>query len=233
MTTASGSHAAKPMITKGRHVTGRERAELTALLIELYRDGASIRQLADQTGRSYQTIRAMLTDAGLTMRPRGGYRPPPGPAPDEPEHFDVIYAQALGRELRRLRRAKGWTRARMCRDLPISVQTLATYENGTRALAATRLAELCIVLDTQPHIVLATVDRAAMPMPDAVTIDLVALVHTARADIAPAQRWAEARLRALAPGHPSPTTLDTAALDRLADVCGMTTPALVAALSTL
>lgn len=234
MTAINGARVRSGFVVgKGRHVTGQERADLTAMLVAWYAQGASIRQLSDRTGRSYQTVRNMLTEAGVELRPRGGRRPPPLPEPCQPQNPDIAYARALGHELRRLRRARGWTRARMCRDLTISVQTLATYENGTRALAATRLAELCAVLSTQPHVVLATVDRAVLPVRDSLTVDLEVLAATTDPDLAPVRRWAVTRLRCLVPGRSTMTSLDSAALAQLASLCGRPVSELVTALRAL
>jgi hypothetical protein len=53
-------------------VTGQERAELARSLEGRYLAGASIRELAASTGRSYGFIHRMLTDAGVPLRGRGG-----------------------------------------------------------------------------------------------------------------------------------------------------------------
>jgi len=53
-------------------VTGAQREALTASLVEQYAAGASIRELASSTGRSYGFIHRVLTDGGAQMRGRGG-----------------------------------------------------------------------------------------------------------------------------------------------------------------
>lgn len=58
--------------TRAERVTGEERAELTRTVAAEYRAGASIRELAASTGRSYGFIHRMLSDAGVEMRGRGG-----------------------------------------------------------------------------------------------------------------------------------------------------------------
>ena len=66
-----------------RNATGKSTGKSTAkstltrdqLLIELrnaYESGASIRKLAESTGRSYGSIHSMLRESGTTMRGRGG-----------------------------------------------------------------------------------------------------------------------------------------------------------------
>jgi Helix-turn-helix domain len=57
---------------KGRRVTGAERDKLAADLRRKYEGGASIRTLADSTGRSYGFVHRMLSESGATLRGRGG-----------------------------------------------------------------------------------------------------------------------------------------------------------------
>lgn len=53
-------------------LTGPERERTLADLKARYAAGASIRQLAADTGRSYTTIHHYLIEAGTVFRPRGG-----------------------------------------------------------------------------------------------------------------------------------------------------------------
>jgi predicted transcriptional regulator len=53
-------------------VVGVVRAELAAELGARYDSGASIRELAEQTGRSYGFVHRLLVDADVTLRGRGG-----------------------------------------------------------------------------------------------------------------------------------------------------------------
>ena len=50
--------------------------------------------------------------------------------------------------IRSLRKQRGWTRKELNRRLQsdISLQTLATYELGTRQCSVTRLVEICVAL---------------------------------------------------------------------------------------
>ncbi|MBY0442712.1 MAG: transcriptional regulator [Mycobacteriaceae bacterium] len=50
----------------------KPREELLAELRNAYEGGASIRNLAATTGRSYGSIHSMLRESGTTMRGRGG-----------------------------------------------------------------------------------------------------------------------------------------------------------------
>ncbi|KUJ40925.1 transcriptional regulator [Streptomyces rimosus subsp. rimosus] len=47
-------------------------AELAADLKEKYDSGASIRALAEETGRSYGFVHRVLSESGVTLRGRGG-----------------------------------------------------------------------------------------------------------------------------------------------------------------
>jgi hypothetical protein len=59
-------------IAKGQRVTGAERETLTVDLVKKYKSGASIRELAADTSRSYGFIHRILKDAGVELRGRGG-----------------------------------------------------------------------------------------------------------------------------------------------------------------
>lgn len=59
-------------LTKGRRVTGGERDKLAADLKKKYSGGASIRELAESTGRSYGFIHRVLSESGVALRGRGG-----------------------------------------------------------------------------------------------------------------------------------------------------------------
>ncbi|HWU05451.1 MAG TPA: helix-turn-helix domain-containing protein [Streptomyces sp.] len=53
-------------------VTGLARKKLGADLRRAYDKGASIRTLAEGCGRSYGFVHFLLTEAGTTLRSRGG-----------------------------------------------------------------------------------------------------------------------------------------------------------------
>lgn len=78
-------------LKKGSRVTGGERDRLAAELRRKYDSGASIRTLADSTGRSYGFVHRILTESGATLRGRGGatrgrarQQPPQAPEPVAP-----------------------------------------------------------------------------------------------------------------------------------------------------
>jgi predicted transcriptional regulator len=59
--------------TPARRLTsGAERDKVAADLKSKYEAGASIRALAEQTGRSYGGVHRLLADAGVMFRSRGG-----------------------------------------------------------------------------------------------------------------------------------------------------------------
>lgn len=59
-------------LTKGRRVTGGDRSKLASDLRKRYESGASIRELAADTGRSYGFIHRIVSESGATLRGRGG-----------------------------------------------------------------------------------------------------------------------------------------------------------------
>ena len=59
-------------LTKGRRITGGERDKLAGDLRKKYEAGASSRELAEETGRSYGFVHGVLVDSGASMRGRGG-----------------------------------------------------------------------------------------------------------------------------------------------------------------
>jgi hypothetical protein len=59
-------------LKKGARITGGERTRLASDLKRRYTSGASIRELAGQTGRSYGFVHRMLSEAGVALRGRGG-----------------------------------------------------------------------------------------------------------------------------------------------------------------
>lgn len=59
-------------VAKGQRVTGADRAKLGSQVRKQYLAGASIRQLAAETGRSYGFIHRLLVDNEVPLRGRGG-----------------------------------------------------------------------------------------------------------------------------------------------------------------
>jgi hypothetical protein len=59
-------------LRKGSRVTGGERDKLSTTLRKKYDGGASIRDLAETTGRSYGFVHRILSESGASLRGRGG-----------------------------------------------------------------------------------------------------------------------------------------------------------------
>ena len=64
-------------VPKGRHLTGPDRDRFAALVTARYLGGASIREIAADTGRAYATIHKVLTGSGVTLRKRGRVKKTP------------------------------------------------------------------------------------------------------------------------------------------------------------
>ncbi|SNR80359.1 Helix-turn-helix domain-containing protein [Haloechinothrix alba] len=145
------------------------------------------------------------------------------------------YQRILGDELRRVRKRQGWTRKELNRhlDRDISVQTLATYELGTRHCSVVRLAEICFAMDELPHDLLARVHaRLFTSSPGQIDVDLAKVVRDSRAELLPLRRWARDRLNRENGGRGTVVHLDPAAVERMAELCGLTTIQLLEHLRT-
>ena len=57
---------------KGQRLTGDERRQLIGVLVEEYRSGKSIRDLAVQHSLSIGLSRNLLVESGIPLRGRGG-----------------------------------------------------------------------------------------------------------------------------------------------------------------
>lgn len=140
---------------------------------------------------------------------------------------------AIGGELIAARERNGWIRRDVQRRLPfdVSVQTVASWELGTRNITAERLYLLCTVLGEPVEDVLARArKRIEKPSNAEFCLDLKAAARTTRAALVPLRAWAQCMLRQRPNGdHVMP--LNLTALDRLAEVCSMTTLDLIGRLT--
>ena len=59
-------------LKKGARITGSARDKLANDLRKKYEKGASIRALAEATGRSYGFVHRVLSESGVQLRGRGG-----------------------------------------------------------------------------------------------------------------------------------------------------------------
>ncbi len=69
--TIGGGKVAKKL-TKGARIIGDRRTTLAADYAKRYESGESIRKIARDSGRSYGFVHGVLSEAGPTLRPRGG-----------------------------------------------------------------------------------------------------------------------------------------------------------------
>lgn len=60
------------MTKKHERIIGDDRKRMGDSLRQKYEKGASIRQLSDQTGRSFGWVHKVLKEAGASLRSRGG-----------------------------------------------------------------------------------------------------------------------------------------------------------------
>src|SRR5690349_16278417 len=147
----------------------------------------------------------------------------------------ATYQRVLGDEIRKLRKHRGWTRKDLNDRLQsdISLQTLATYELGTRQCSVVRLVEICLALDELPQDLLARVhERVFTDTPvGRIRIDLRKVVRDRQPELLPLRRWAKGKLAESNGGqHPAEVSLDISALERMAELCGLETVELIARL---
>ncbi|WP_394613396.1 helix-turn-helix domain-containing protein [Lentzea sp. JNUCC 0626] len=143
----------------------------------------------------------------------------------------AAYQRVLGDEIRSLRKQRGWTRKELNKRLQteISLQTLATYELGTRQCSVVRLVEICHALDVPAHEVLARVHERFFGDTPAghLTLSLTAIAASDNPRILPLKRWAAGRLHALPPGASPEIHLDLPALENMAQLCQLPTVELI------
>jgi transcriptional regulator with XRE-family HTH domain len=141
------------------------------------------------------------------------------------------YQRVLGDEIRSLRKQRGWTRKDLNKRLQteISLQTLATYELGTRQCSVVRLVEICHALDVPAHEVLARVHERFFGDTPAghLTLNLAAVAATDNPRLVPLRRWAAGRLHVLPPGASPEVHLDLPALENMAQLCQLPTVELI------
>ena len=105
---------------------------------------------------------------------------------------------ALGDELRAVRKRRKWTRRDVQRRLPfeLSLQTIATWELGTRHIPAERLYLLCNVLGERVEDILPRVRKHIESTPSAdLCLDIEAAARTTRDQLGPIRAWARCKLR--------------------------------------
>jgi transcriptional regulator with XRE-family HTH domain len=133
------------------------------------------------------------------------------------------FSRVLGDEVRMLREQRGWTRKDLLRhaELDITLQTLATYELGTRQCTVVRLWELTEALEEPlEQFIVRVMQRIGEREVSGLVIDLQAAARTAVAGLGPLRAWARVELASRSDGRRAPvSSLNRAALDRLAELC--------------
>jgi transcriptional regulator with XRE-family HTH domain len=146
------------------------------------------------------------------------------------------YQRILGDELRKLRRERGWTRKELNQHLQseISLQTLATYELGTRQCSVVRLVELCVAMDELPQDLLAKVHRRVfVDEPGRVRVDLRKVIADDQPELQSLRKWAAGRLAQDTGSSAYEVQFDLPALERMAELCDIPTVDLIARLRRL
>jgi len=77
--TTTPRHTPKPK-PRTLDLTFPEREKYLARLVRRYKNGESIRAIAESIDRPYGTVHRWLSEAGAQFRPRGGSRQKPIPA---------------------------------------------------------------------------------------------------------------------------------------------------------
>lgn len=110
---------------------------------------------------------------------------------------DRAFAKVLGREIRRAREARSWTRDQLADQLPSGIgdRALLSYEHGLRFPSVPRFAEICRVLGVAGSEVLR---RAEVESGDlsrhAVTVNMWAVQKDPTDGFSQVAEWARRRL---------------------------------------
>jgi len=152
----------------------------------------------------------------------------------EAEATDLTHI--LGDELRQARRQLRWSRKELRGRLKhcVSLPALASYELGTRQCSVNRFVEICDALETAAPELLGRAMRrlASVTHAGGLHVDLRPVIGDNSRKLCVFRRWAEHRLAATL-GSDTGVHLAAPAVERLAELCGVTTPDLVATLAGL
>lgn len=137
---------------------------------------------------------------------------------------------ALGDEMRRARKHRGWTQRDLALRLPwtTSTKTLASYELGTRHMPVARFVDVADALG-QPAADLLTRARRRITndLGPGLTLDLNAVVEALPNTLVPLRRWARCRLHHLTTGQRPLVLISPPALTHLAKLCEIDTDDLI------
>ncbi|MQA10685.1 MAG: helix-turn-helix domain-containing protein [Pseudonocardiaceae bacterium] len=139
--------------------------------------------------------------------------------------------------MRAARQRRGWTRRqlRAAMGTKVSLQSLASYERGTRTMPAGRLVEVCQALRQHPAEVLARAyDYSYGETEESVWVDLTALASTEAEILAPLRDWAAVVVaEERTARRPGGVRLTGTAMETMAALCGADPAELVGALRAL
>ncbi|MEC3974911.1 helix-turn-helix domain-containing protein [Amycolatopsis sp. H20-H5] len=196
------------------------------------------RGVADSTPSTpVRVVPAGATSRPVQFGPRVAPQAAQAPATQYPvttQHAEA-FANAVGDALRARREALRWTRKDLIAqgNLDVSVQTLTTYELGTRNLPLSRLIQCCGALGIRPGELLdkafdamAIGSRAGLNL----RVDMSALAATTNPALAPLRDWARLRIAAATPKARVNILVPGAALQPMAAQCGLTVEELMATL---
>jgi hypothetical protein len=112
--------------SKHDRVIGSARSKLAASLKRKYKNGASIRSLAEETGRSYGFIHRILVEAGVELRAQGGSQSG-ATTRRQRQVSGTVYYMRIGNRVK-----IGWTSNLKTRMASINPEELLASEPGTR-----------------------------------------------------------------------------------------------------
>jgi transcriptional regulator with XRE-family HTH domain len=145
------------------------------------------------------------------------------------------FLRVLGDELRRARRRRGWRRADLRSRLGdnISMQAIASYEQGIRSCTVVRLLELTTVLDeSMPALIERALSRVTETQ-SGLIVDLVSLAAARDSRLAPLRRWAQSRLDHSRVRESTVIRIGDAGIEWLARVCDLPKEQLVRLVAAL
>ncbi|CAL9677567.1 hypothetical protein SUDANB95_07892 (plasmid) [Actinosynnema sp. ALI-1.44] len=151
----------------------------------------------------------------------------------------AAFRRILGDEFRAARKSRKWTRKQLLDAMtppgteePLSPQTLATYELGTRRLAVDRAVEICVALSVPfDELVRRAMNRAfGSVQADRIQVDLNALARSEEPPLRNLRSWALVTARQQHGDQPAVVELDWQALAALSGVAGTTPTELLDAL---
>lgn len=149
-------------------------------------------------------------------------------------------AKYLGDELRSARKAREWNRKELRDQLilgggDLCVQTLASYELGTRNIQVRRLVQIALTVNAAPQELFhRAFDRTFGDSGRAnVEVQLSALAHTHHPHLSRLRQWADARHRQTGYDPAARIRLDTLAVQTMAAFSEVDPTELIAALRSL